>query len=287
MSIDTGLLRSRPEGMFERKVRLSRWALQFEKLWPRLWALIGLSLLFIAVSLAGVWPHLGEITHKLLLAAFAASALGVLAWIARTPGASREEAVRRIELRSSVPHRPASSYEDNLTSSAADDPATAALWTAHKSRLEALLAKLKVGAPTPRTDRADPIALRALLLIGVAVLTVVVGDSAADRLRAAFRFGGTIGVDMRFDAWVTPPAYTGRAPIMLADGSRPLGASETGTEDQKFEVPERSVLVVRASGPGASRLVLEVTPDGQETERIEAKSQQDAAQGSSQQAETA
>ena len=54
MSIDTGLLRSRPEGMFERKVRLSRWALQFEKLWPRLWALIGLSLLFIAVSLAGV-----------------------------------------------------------------------------------------------------------------------------------------------------------------------------------------------------------------------------------------
>ena len=52
------------------------------------------------------------------------------------------------------------------------------------------------------------------------VLTIVVGDSASDRLAAAFRFGPLAkGADARLDAWITPPAYTGKAPVMLADGA--------------------------------------------------------------------
>ena len=186
MTTDARSPRSRLEVSFERKVRLSRWALQFEKLWPRLWALMGLALLFVLVSLAGLWPALGDLEHKIVLGGFATVALGLLIWLVRTPGVSRDEALRRIERRSAVPHRPASSYEDTLTSPGSD-PATAALWTAHRSRLAALLARLRVGHPTPRTDRFDPLAFRALLLIGVSVLTVMVGDNAADRLRAAFR----------------------------------------------------------------------------------------------------
>ena len=86
-------------------------------------------------------------------------------------------------------------------------------------RLAALLQKLRVGHPSPRTDRYDPFALRGLLLLGVFVLLVAVGDSASDRLRSAFRFGALAkGAEARIDAWVTPPAYTGRPPIMLADG---------------------------------------------------------------------
>ena len=65
----------------------------------------------------------------------------------------------------------------------------------------------------------DPFALRALLLLGVFVLTVVVGDSAADRLWSAFRFSPLAkGAEARLDAWITPPSYTGKPPIMLADG---------------------------------------------------------------------
>ena len=40
---------------FERKVRLGTWALLFERLWPRLWAVFGLIGLFMLVSLLGVW----------------------------------------------------------------------------------------------------------------------------------------------------------------------------------------------------------------------------------------
>ena len=271
MTTDARSPRSRLEVSFERKVRLSRWALQFEKLWPRLWALMGLALLFVLVSLAGLWPALGDLEHKIVLGGFATVALGLLIWLVRTPGVGRDEALRRIERRSAVPHRPASSYEDTLTSPGSD-PATAALWTAHRSRLAALLARLRVGHPTPRTDRFDPLAFRALLLIGVSVLTVMVGDNAADRLRAAFRLGASLpGADMRFDAWVTPPAYTGRAPLMLADGSHSVSAANAESSNQVHEVPDRSVLIIRASGPGAARLALEVTSEGKAPEKIEAK----------------
>ena len=62
-----------------------------------------------------------------------------------------------------------------------------------------------------------------LLLLGVFVLLVAVGDSASDRLRSAFRFGAFAkGAEARIDAWVTPPAYTGRPPVMLADGAHGL-----------------------------------------------------------------
>src|SRR6185312_7265038 len=107
MTTDARSPRSRLEVSFERKVRLSRWALQFEKLWPRLWALIGLALLFVLVSLAGLWPSLGDLGHTLVLGAFAAVGLGLAVWLVRTPGVSRDEALRRIERRSAVPHRPA------------------------------------------------------------------------------------------------------------------------------------------------------------------------------------
>src|SRR5690606_23666401 len=96
---------------FERKIRLSRWAQLFERLWPRTWALLAVAALFVLVSLAGIWPRLSEAGHFVLLGAFGLAALTALAWMVRTPFPTRDEGLRRIERRSAVPHRPASSYE--------------------------------------------------------------------------------------------------------------------------------------------------------------------------------
>ena len=199
------------ERAFERKVRLSKWALLFEQLWPRAWMLLGLAGLFIAVSLAGLWPRLPELPHKIVLGLFGLAFAGALVALVRVRWPSREQAIRRVEGVSGIKHRPASSYEDTLTLGA-EDARTAALWRVHRARLAEMLQKLRVGRPAPRTDRYDPFALRALLLLGVFVLTIVVGDSASDRLRSAFRFGPLAkGAEARLDAWVTPPAYTGKA----------------------------------------------------------------------------
>ena len=257
------------DAVFERKVRLSSFALFFERMWPRMWALLGLGGLFTVLSLLGFWPRLSEGLHKLTLAVFVIAAIGLIIFIGRTPWPARDEALRRLERRSGVPHRPASAYEDSLTETD-QSPETGALWQAHRARLAALLARLKVGNPSPRTDRFDPFAVRALLIAGIALLAIAVGDSAADRLRAAFRFGvPLLGPDARLDAWVTPPVYTGRAPVILADGSRPAGTPVTGPENGVYDVPESSVLIVRATG--AKGFVIEFTPDGKPTQRIEAK----------------
>jgi len=255
---------------FERKVSLSRWALVFEQLWPRAWALIGLAGLFIAVSLLGLWARLDELTHKIVLGLFGLALLAAVVALARVRWPSRAEAIRRVEGVSGIKHRPASSYEDTLTLNA-EDARTAALWRVHRQRLAQLLGKLRVGRPAPRTDRYDPFAVRALLVLGVLLLLVAAGDSTQDRLWAAFRFGPLAkGAEARLDAWVTPPAYTGKPPIMLADGSHG-GWQQQERSAGAYEVPDKSLLVIRASGAGVGALSLEAPAGGQGgTRRLEA-----------------
>ena len=257
------------ERAFERKVRLGKWALLFEQLWPRAWLVLGLAGLFIGASLAGLWPKLPELPHKIVLGLFGLAFAAALVALARVRWPSRDSAIRRIEAVSGIKHRPASSYEDTLTLGAGD-ARTEAVWRVHRQRLAALLQKLRVGHPSPRADRYDPFALRALLLLGVFVLLVVVGDSASDRLRSAFRFGALAkGAEARIDAWVTPPAYTGRPPIMLADGAHGLARPQEKAA-APFEIPDRSQLVVRGTGAAIGALSLEVRASDGAVERIEA-----------------
>ena len=248
------------DAAFARKVRASRITLYFERLWPRLWLILGVAGLFLLVSLLNVWAHLPQPAHVALLAGFAVAALAAVIYAARVNYPGREEAVRRLERASGIPHRPASSYEDTITANA-EDPRTSAIWQAHRARLAAAMARLRVGPPHPRTDRADPVALRALLLLGVVAVASLVGDSAADRLRSAFRFNSLAALaSARLDAWVTPPSYTTRPPVMLADGAR--GGTISSTPAKLIEVPERSVLIVRATGSGLGELTLEVLNEG-------------------------
>jgi uncharacterized protein (TIGR02302 family) len=260
-----------PESAFERKILLSKWALLFEQVWPRAWLLLGLAGLFIAVSLAGLWPRLPELPHKIVLGLFALAFLAGLIALLGVRWPSRLQAIRRVEAISGIRHRPASSYEDTLTLGA-DDARTAALWKAHRQRLAALLGRLRVGRPEPRTDRYDPFALRALLLLGVFALLIVVGDSAADRLWSALRFSPlSKGAEARLDAWITPPSYTGKPPIMLADGGITGPRAQDKRPPGALEVPDKSMLIVRASGAGMRDLAIDVPGENGAPQHIEAQ----------------
>ena len=256
----TAPLPVKPLTPFEKKVRWGTRALYLERLWPRLWLIVGVVGLFVLASLAGFWIEAGQLAHKLALAAFAVALVGAFVYAARVQWPSREDAIRRIEQRSGFPHRPATSYEDTLTLNH-DDPSTQAIWQAHKTRLADLVGRLRVGRPAPRTDRLDPFAVRGLMLLGMMMLLGIVGDSARDRVMAAFRFGPPLtAADARLDAWVTPPAYTSKPPILLADGQRG-GLLMAGADGKPLEVPENSVIIARTSGIGAARLEIEMKPD--------------------------
>ena len=179
-----------------------------------------------------------------MLASSLAFAVALFA-VARVRWPSREEAIRRVEGVSGVRHRPASSYEDTLSLNA-EDARTAALWRAHRQRLAALLARLRVGRPEPRTDRYDPFALRALLLLGVFVLTIVVGDSAADRLWSAFRLS-----PLAKGAEARPPGNRMPPPVYDQPAELPLFAPLAQTEVREAPAVRRGI-AHRLKGEGVS-----------------------------------
>lgn len=252
---------------FARKIGLSKWALFFERLWPRLWWLIGIASVFAALSFTGIWPHLPAVIHQAVLAVFAIAAVAAVLHAARTQWPTRDEAMRRIERRSGVPHRPASSYEDQLTAQTSN-PETHALWQAHRERLKRAIERLKVGNPSPRADRTDPFAFRALPLLLLIPAALLVTGSLSDRFAAAFRFGGgELGPGTRVDAWMTPPPYTAVPPVLLADGSATQPPAD-GDAAKMYEVPERSLLTLRGTGFGANGVALEILSDGASESQI-------------------
>lgn len=250
---------------FARKVRLSTLALFFERLWPRLWLLVALAAFLAVLSLSGAFLMISATAHTAIISLFALAALASLIYAARVPWPKREEAIRRIERRSGVAHRPATSYEDTLSANA-ENPATNMLWQAHRERLARAMARLRVGNPSPRADRFDPLALRILPVLLLVPALGFVSGSFYERLMSAFKISnGAEQLDTRVDAWVTPPAYTGKPPIMLADGNKPATAAAEAEPGAKlFEVPIKSTLTLRGSGFRGAPITFEVTEAGAE-----------------------
>ncbi len=254
---------------FERRVTLSRLSLLAERFWEAmLWPFVVVAV-FLIVSLLDLFSLTPPILHRILLGLFALAFLASLLPLLRLPLPTRAEALRRLEKNAGVKHRPASSYEDKLGTAPRAD--TALLWAAHRERLGRLVARLKPSWPAPRTDQKDPYALRIALLLTLIAVGLAAGPDRWSRLTSAFKPAPTTATALlRLDAWVTPPVYTGMAPIVLADGSEPAG---TGSESLRaLSVPERSELIVRAFSPqGESVSLLTDTGNGAEPKPIAPK----------------
>ena len=131
-----------PEAALERRRLLSRAALLWEAVWPRLWPALGLLGLFLVLALLELPQALPGGWHTLLLAAVAGG-LGFLLWRGfrgfRPPGDAAAE--RRLERQSGLRHRPLQALADRPAAAASnDDPAAQALWKAHQDRAAAQIA---------------------------------------------------------------------------------------------------------------------------------------------------
>jgi uncharacterized protein (TIGR02302 family) len=243
---------------FERRVRLSRLAIFGERIWEALLWPVVVVLGFVVVSLFQLWSYMPPLLHRALLGGFAVAFLLALIALLRLRWPSREEAVRRLERRGGIKHRPASSYEDDLATFAA--PEAAAVWAAHRRRLAELVKRLRPSWPEPRNDRRDPYAIRAALFLLLFVGLIVAGPDSGSRLLQAFTAAPSEAHGLvHLDAWVTPPVYTDVAPIVLADGSEAVGP---GTEiSRALSVPERSQLVVRTHAPAGESVEVTIKPD--------------------------
>src|SRR5690606_29462874 len=125
------------------------------------------------------------------------------------------------ERASGLLHRPLAALADRP---ATTDPAGLALWEAHQSRMRRMIGRLRVGPPRPGLAARDPRALRGGLLVAlVAALGIAGADAPALLVRGLLPAFGHAAppAPLRFEAWITPPGYTGAPPIFLAaaDGS--------------------------------------------------------------------
>lgn len=247
---NTDVLGRKARNRLNRKRQASRLSLNTERITPVLWPLICLVFVFTGFAAAGGFDLLNGYVHIALLLAVAGG-LGALAvtGFRRFHAASQAEADRRMEAVNQT-HRPLTAIQDDLALGR-DDPAARDLWQAHRRQMAARIDALKVPAPDPQMPRRDPWAVRFactfLLFLGLAIG----GESLEDNLQLAFApsFQPGAADDATLEAWITPPAYTGRPPIFLS-------GSQTDTPAQ-LRVPVNSLLLARYHGDGEAALRLD------------------------------
>jgi len=219
------------------------YAIAWERAWPNLARLLTVIGLFLVVSWAGLWLSLPFVARAIGLVIFAGIAIAALFPLIRFRWPSREEALSRLDRGSGIRHRPATTLTDTLTS---QDPVATALWQAQRERTLASLKRIRAGLPHPRLALHDPWALRALVMVMLVATFFAAGDERAMRLGAAFDWNGVLApTNVRVDAWVTPPLYTGKPPIILSAANKEAAALPASGP---LAVPAGSTLIVRSSG---------------------------------------
>ena len=152
-----------------------------------------------------------------LLAAAIILALATLGWeIFHITPPRKAEIDRRIEAASGLKHRPLLTLQDEPET---DGAWGAEIWAVHRARAAASLAGARTGWPAPLAALRDPYSLRALLWLLLITGLVIAGPDLPAR------FSGTLSLPAwpifagpQVSAWITPPAYTGQAPVLLAQG---------------------------------------------------------------------
>jgi uncharacterized protein (TIGR02302 family) len=223
-------------------VQRAKFALAWERSWPHLARLLTVGGLFLVASWAGLWLALPALARAIGLVLFAVLALAALFPLLKFRWPSREAALSRLDRGTGVRHRPATALTDTLAS---QDPVAQALWQAQRERTLASIKRIRAGLPSPRLPIHDPWALRALVAVMLVATFVAAGEERTARVAAAFDWQGVLSpANVRVDAWVTPPVYTGKPPVILSAANKDAAASDAGP----LPVPAGSTLIVRSSG---------------------------------------
>jgi uncharacterized protein (TIGR02302 family) len=239
----------------------AKYAIAWERGWPILARLLTVIGLFLVVSWAGLWLSLPFLARAIGMLLFAGAVVAALWPAFRFRWPSREQGLRRLDHGSGIRHRPATALTDTLST---QDPVAQALWQAQRERTLASLRRIRAGLPSPRLRLYDPWALRALVGVMLVAAYFAAGDERGLRLGAAFDWNGMLApANIRVDAWINPPLYTAKPPIILSAANKEAALPMSGP----LAVPAGSTLIVRSSGGTldvvAGGGISEVTPSEQ------------------------
>ncbi|WP_336287557.1 TIGR02302 family protein [Bartonella sp. CB60] len=224
-------------------VRVLVWCiLFFERIWLRLLPFFLILSFFCSLSWFGIFGILNYWLHLFLLWLMLFFAVGSLFFLLRFRLPTIKDVHHRIEQINGLKNQPLSVQTDHLCPEN-DEGLNVIIWREHQRRMAEQLSHLKTGFAHPNSAACDPLALRTLcILLCVCAFSFSFG-SLGGRLADAFDLRPVVDeASIRIDAWVTPPIYTGVAPIYLTQG-----------ETTQFTVPEGSNMVIRVvNGAGVT-----------------------------------
>ena len=224
-------------------LRRAQMAVAWERGWPHLARLLTVAGLFLAASWAGAWVILPFVLRFILFVFFLGLAIAALLPAIRFRWPTREDALGRLDRGTGIAHRPATALTDTLKS---HDPISRAVWEEQRARTLASIKKIRAGLPSPRLAFHDPWALRGLVIVLMAATFIAAGSDRVSRVMAAFDWDDAFsGANVRVDAWVTPPPYTGRPPVILTASSN---KNAPPADSAPISIPAGSTLIVRSSG---------------------------------------
>ena len=179
----------------------------------------------------GLWQWIGDPVRLIALAVtlffLARSVLRTLSLTHPT----QSDARRRVETDSGQSHRPLDVLDDS--------PALSAdVWPAHQKQALGQARVLRRASPQPTLSPVDPYYLRFILPLMLLVSAVYMAGFSFERLRTAISPSWQSPVrasQVSYEAWIDPPAYTGRPPIYFKEGA-------------DIAVPAGSEFVARISG---------------------------------------
>ncbi|MEP3655262.1 MAG: DUF4175 family protein [Litorimonas sp.] len=187
--------------------------------------------IFIFGAWLGFWQWIGDPVRLMALSItlffLARSVLRALSL--RRPTYS--DARRRVELDSGQAHRPLDVLDDR--------PALSAdIWPAHQKKALNQARLLHRATPQAALAPIDPYYLRFILPLVLLATAVFMAGFSFERLRTAVSPSWQSPIranQISYEAWIDPPAYTGRPPIYFKDGAN-------------VAVPAGSEFVARISG---------------------------------------
>jgi uncharacterized protein (TIGR02302 family) len=237
-----------------RKRALARAVLFAERLLPKLLPVALLVATFLALTWFGYFRYVPAWLHLATLGGFALALAVLAARLRHAAWPQSDQADRMLEQRNGLSHQAIQVQADHP---AGGGPVADALWREHRIRMARTIGSLQSGLPRPDIARFDRYGLRA-----IPVLLVVIAF--------AFSYSNRAGLmtdvvhlhqpaedrpDVRIDAWVTPPAHTGRAPMFLTGTAEPA--------EGPLRIPQFSELTVRVTGGDLTGDVI-YRPDGEE-----------------------
>ncbi|ESY08089.1 hypothetical protein X753_04785 [Mesorhizobium sp. LNJC399B00] len=222
----------------------TRVSMTVERGWPLLLPLLIIASLFLSLSWLGLFPRLPDIARIILVTAFGIATLAALYPLRFFKLPSAAEIDRRIEAANQLQHSPVLVQTDRP--SGKESIFSQALWREHQKRMADKLGSLGADLPRTRVPERDPWALRAVAaLLLVTAFAFSFGPSGG-RLSDGFSAHAARDiVPPRVDAWVTPPAYTGKPPIFL---TAPVIDGNAKQAVATFTVPQGSDVSLRVTG---------------------------------------